>query len=396
MFTHTNGITRITRQSFDTGESRRGSRRGAAMLLVLAVVAITVLIAYTALSTATLAAKGAAERRRASELDVAAENGARLAMHYLTRPDLAGSLTVGAGGDAHWSGANDLQFNEHGGLTDVVVTNPEPGRFDIVSTTRDSLGHTRALHARVRRGLNDWAPMAGLQLASTTRLRSNVEVNKHVWFATTYYGGGTISGNIYASNYTTPPPGEPVPAFDTLALVQAARTDLSYVYDGERCFGQLITSPDFETLPIQADNNPGGVYFYDGMGKGDLVVNIPDNPDFKGTLVVTNANVDFVLPIKLRPQKSMPALIVEGDTKIDQVILVDVTGTVYLKGRLRGMQSMARLRVHGSVLSATTAFQFAAYFSGSVGIEYCDGHGAAPRLVAGSANAVTVEQWDLE
>lgn len=323
----------------------RRRRRGVVLLLVLSVLAVAGILAYSILAAAALDAQSAAHARAAVQAESMAENGVNLAMHYLLHPDDSPvALVLGAAGDWHYPGQSNIAVDED--KFSVVVTNLLPATFQIESTgqSRDADGNpcTRRLRVRVV-GIGTWAARGAVQFATDVDLEPDVLVEGNLVTSGKYDGGGSVSGMRLASNYATyssdplwgPPPAPPeqtVPAFQGLTLVRAVNERSGYyVYNNARCRADYISSSTLSSPPSPTATNPGRVFVY--TGSTPLKLSGGSTNDFDGTLVVTQANLLVERGWRFRPLGGMPGLLVAGSTTLMGLdAALEVEGVYYNGG----------------------------------------------------------------
>ena len=317
-------------------------RRGVAYLLVLAITSVVAILAAAYLSEASLGARVAADRRAVAEAEGMVRSGVEIVKHYLLNPgDSPVALVTGTAGDAHYPGGTAIMITETGSV-DVVVTNPDVATYDVTVTGRSvsATGETVESKAIVRLvGVGDWHALAGVQLAGDVTLNSRHRFDNGLATMGSYLSGGSISGTIYAKNYSgqsgwAPAPVLPLktdPGFAALNLARAASSsNRYYLWNGQRCQMQVLASTTISSTPTPGPANPGSVFVY--TGSSPLTLAIPSGGQFEGTLIVTQAPVYVSGDNKVRPQADLPGLLVKHRIVINMGAALEVENALYTAG----------------------------------------------------------------
>lgn len=292
-------------------------RHGFAYLLVLALLTTAAILTYAAVASSALQSQVAANERAVAEAESAARSGVDLARHYLTFPhDSDEPLIAGDAGDVHFPGRSGIVLSSTSRL-DIEVTNPDVATYDVVATgtSRSTTGEVVRSTAKARLvGLGDWSPLALAQFSGDTSFGSDVLIRGSLMTDGNFLGGGTVEGSISAANYASNPgwsappelPIRTLPDFDALNLVRAAGSTGFYLYNGQRCRMQRITSSTLTSEPSASEQNPGRVFYYDGSEPLELKIS---SGTFTGTLIVTDAEVHVFDNQDIEPLANLPALL---------------------------------------------------------------------------------------
>jgi hypothetical protein len=321
------------------------------MFLVMSALVVATVVTYSILSTATLSATSASERREAGEAENAAFAAADLAIHYLRNPDLApeARMKTGSDGTLFYGGQTGLRLTPEAEPVTIDVTEQQPGVYEVTANTYGNL--RRVITTQVQATSSVVRPVAALHLHATTKLGEDVRVQGDIWTSGASLqvpSGSSVTGSVFADGAT--PPGaavdEPVPAFEDLLLVkELIENNGRYTHNGVLRMARRITADSLESVPSPGFNNPRRVYYYDG--DADLRV-IIESGYFTGTLVVLNKGVEFEDSITMTPVSGMPTLLVKKHLNQNggQVL---VHGVAYVGGHLRATAASGALRVYGSL-----------------------------------------------
>lgn len=403
--THPTHPTPPNSQSDTTSTHFLRPARGMAMLMVLAAVVVAAIVSYAVLSTASLSVQSRIEQRDAIRKSGVAEDGARLAMHYLLEPGEleAANLSPGLDNAVFWAGANNVHLGNDSTqavLADITVVNPSAHVYDIVSMSTTIDGTTQQVRARVRGVPNVWKTNAALQTNSASELSSGIRVSGDIWTDANFTASGVVTGVAYSGG-TKPPAatGDPVPAFEELALVKAAENGGWYTYNGASCRGDFIYGTSLLLAPIPNLDNTGRVFFYTGTEPLTLSLSLSN---FSGTIVVLNSSLHLKdKNAYITPRPGLPGLIVRDDIKLLAQEELRVNGLLYLGGVLSSSDSAAIVRVTGAILHSGPASAFLKNSGSFHGLCYAIFNATnanVPGLLSSDLayRSLTVESWDRE
>src|SRR5688500_18904351 len=127
-------------------------RRGIAMLLVIAAIAVASVMGLAILSSTTLQGQVVGNTQKSMSADCLAESGINLAMYYLLNPASAPSLNA----DGYWPGATDYSLgSDFSGTVTIAITRPATNTYDITAVGMNG-GVSRTLRSRVKVNTAAW------------------------------------------------------------------------------------------------------------------------------------------------------------------------------------------------------------------------------------------------
>jgi hypothetical protein len=377
-------------------------RRGMAMVVVVAAVALAAVLGYAMLSGSALQAQAGANAAQSAAADALAEAGVNLAMYYLLHPSRAPALN----GEGFWPGQSNLSLGQgtDGGF-DISVSRTAPNVYEVTSTGRSGAG------------------VSGLSRTNRTRVRVNsgFEV-KHalsVHGDVTIYRGTRIQGDLQSNGQlvvktygrvegraTVPI----IPIVELLGLLgsYSLRSDMmiprasdindfrTYVYDGVTYQAKQITGPLSNILLGPTEDNPGGVFWSDGN------VQLNGGVWIEGTLIVRNGSLVVQSGSNtIRPQRRFPALVV--DQHMDLVTGADgltAHGLCWIGGSVRrpgGSGNRGNLIIRGAFVMGGTG-TLAPNDQGTIHVEYVADNVFVPDFssnVAQVPESVTIMNWNF-
>ena len=388
-------------------------RRGVALLLVVAMLALAGVLAYSLLASSSIAAESAAHARATVVADLMAESGVSLALHYLRHPqDSPVPLINGASGDWHYPGQSNVGID--GESFSVQVSNIAIATYEIYSVgrSRDADGNvcTRMLRVRVI-GIGDWVARGAAQFAADISLDPDVLVEGDLLSSGQFDPTlGVVMGRKLAANYTSytidatwgPPPALPelvTPSFGSLDLVRAATQRAGYYfYDGARCKADYITSSTLSSPPAPSAENPGRVFIYSATTP--LTLSGASARTFQGTLVLTNANLVIQQNWTFTPVAGMPGLLVKGTTALNGLSgSLTVNGVFYNGGGFAASTttSLAPVVINGTMLCpVTTGHAVGSTIAGPLKFAFDAVKATAPQLTRQGVrySRLQIEDWE--
>ena len=341
-------------------------RRGGAMVFVLVAVAVAAVLSYALLNVASLDVAGTRSKLAATQDEATAEAAARLAVHYLAHPEQSpeAARSYREDGGFFYRGQAGLRLVDDAGApaAEVTVTPRPDGRhYDLRAVSGD-----RAVRAVVRLTPGGVRPVAAVQARGSESLGEDVRITGDLWIESVYKGADEdswVSGTVYSGgNRPTGAAGEkPVPDFDALTLVrELIDGDGWYTYNGERCRAQKLDKETIADPPGKHWRNPGRVYYWDDSDKS-VLVNLPDNRTFRGTLVSLKKDVEFLKSVTIQPEPGLPAVVTPEQLKMKDKAIVTLRGVAYVGGHVHADDDDARLVVEGALLVADARKEFGSH-----------------------------------
>ncbi|MEO6434398.1 MAG: hypothetical protein ABIP55_01380 [Tepidisphaeraceae bacterium] len=333
------------------GEQSRNTRRrkGLALMLVVAVVAIASVLGFVMLSSASLQNTAGSNQVKLSGAEYAAESGINIAMYYLQYPDQAPSLNAGG----YWPGTTtDLAMADRVTLS-IGVTRDASNEKVYEVVTVATVGAVEG--SRITK-------TSGVRLY----VRQEFEVTKAAAFnfATQFSSGTTVEGDVYTNGNLALRTGVPLPAVNGVGYCRTSTTGASYVSPsgGFRFISvnapgapsvtavslyktykhgnvqyncETINSGTIGGMTLNpAASNPGGIFY----AASNLQLN--DNLTINGTLVVEAGLNVRGANIVINPQPGYPALIVTGILDIDRTLKsLTVNGTCFVGTQIKASGS---------------------------------------------------------
>lgn len=364
-------------------------RRGAALMVVMIVVAVATVLGFAMVSASALQSQTAGNLRYVTTAEYLADSGAQLAYYYLQYP----SASPVAMPNGYYPGQTGVSFGSSvAGTADVSVSyDSAADRYTITSVGKASTPGGTTVNKRVT------ATIAVLrQFRQTTAVTAPYSIR--LTALTTVTGGLQTNGTLTAvtgSSLTTLARYRSISA-STAAVPSGIRSPLSasetvaaptlstikdytgtYTYQGHTYAAQKLTDTTLSnvTLPTPSDaiTNPAGIYWTDQ--------NVTLNGGFKlnGTLIITNGYLRIgsllLAQNTITPKDGFPALVVQSDIDVSGVALLGIgvtltaNGLVWTGGGLKTGALLSSTTINGAFLSAGNAPIDTGY-KGSININY--------------------------
>src|SRR5687767_892151 len=312
------------------------ARRGAAMLLVLYVIAVAAILVYAMLSMASLQRQMERNIRRGPEAEALAESGVNLAIYYLLNPQNAPGYAAMTNIDWYWPGTGGpVGFGAAAdGTIDVAVTHDpaKPFEYEITSTgAAAGSAVSRTVHSRVFVNADyevNHAAVFGsepIAVGGFTTLGALGEPTKvYARGALTIKTGGKVYGTVYKGLFSPASLVQPIGgSFQALPVVPVfvppdlsrVRSYLTYTLPGDPTNTVYTADTHAGGLSLggawgPSATNPAGVH----VVTGDLT--LLANAHVSGTLVVTgNLSLNLLASTVsvATLQSALPALVVGGN-----------------------------------------------------------------------------------
>jgi hypothetical protein len=410
------------------------ARRGMALMLVVAVIALASVLGLVMLSSATLANRSSANQGRLLSGEYLAQSGINLALYYLQYPDRAPLYQINS--DGYWAGTAGEQAiaSSVDGTVNVTVTrdSSNPWVYEVVSTgtsgTQAETQITRTTGARVlvRSGWDvDYAGAFNYATQINPGFTLNGDAytsgNLSIKGAAGVLPAGSVTGYGWCGSYT-PKFGtswlEPGKKFQQLANPSAGSPLPSAIFNYKTGYKwgagsydadiipSTTTSWSAGTVPAASASNPAHVfYFHDSALSNGGTFQLNDNVVFDGTLVIDgDLNVRGAGIVITRVNSNYPALIVTGKMDIaHKQKNITVNGTCYIGQQLKQTiinspvfyTDYSRFTVNGGLLiGSNSAAPFATTFTVQTTVNYDAAHPPAPIQLKVN-KGVSVLRWGL-
>jgi len=350
------------------------ARRGIALLLVLAAVAMATIFGFALLSSTSLQAQVGGNTASSSSADYLAESGLQTAMYFLQYPS---RLPAG------WDSTSGYVLH----ATNQSIGAAAVGAFD-VSATKTS---TRDVYDITAIGRSPGGTVS-------RSVSAQVKVDRVKITGAAYFGGPVIlpvrtvvTGQVQANGSITNNTGTLLTATILAPLAPTAFQTPSvatvnwYGGDGSGWYvtpdgitgqaQQLLAAPS--TPPTPAGNNPGKIFYY----SGDLTLTSPVTID--GTLIVKNGTLTIrASGVNIRPAAGYPALVVEKDlTMYRTAVSLQTDGSVFVGRNIvwtGPLNTGSTLRINGALLMPAGSLVNAPFTGGLQTIAYTAGQSDVP------------------
>lgn len=385
----------------NTSRCSRGPtrRRGIALLLVLAAVALAAVIGLAMLSSSALQAQVSNNAQQHASSEYLAESGMQAALYYLQYPHLrppAWGTTAG-----YYVKAINVSMPDADGHFDVEVT--ETGTRDVYNLR--AIGRAVAgaapieltAKARVARATINGAALFGgnMNLPLGVTVDGPVQVNGVLGNAT-----GTLISLLFPA--ALPQSAYKVPGVTSVNFYGADQADRRYVMpDGTVGYAQQLAGAPVAS-PVAAADNPGRVFFYSNAMTPDLNLTTAGLA-INGTLVVKGGSLSVrANGIVINPVAGMPALLVERDVNMYRTNnTLDVNGVAWIGRNITwtpvlGTSTGTSLRVNGALLMPAGSLINAPGALGGIALKHVPAKTDVPLLsrVPQPGKAVTVLSWN--
>jgi hypothetical protein len=299
------------------------ARRGIALLLVLAAVAMATIFGFALLSSTSLQAQVGGNNAGSTSADYLAESGLQTGMYFLQYPSRM---------PAGWDTTPGYVLH----ATNQSIGASALGSLDVSATTTAT------------RDVYDIAAIGRSPDGATSRsVTAQVKVDRAKITGAAYFGGPVIlpvrtvvTGQVQANGAITNNTGTALTGTTMAPLAAVAFQTPSvanvnwYGADGGGSYvtpdgitgqaQQLLAAPS--SPPIPAVNNPGKIYYY----VGDLTLTSPVTID--GTLIIKNGTLTIrASGVNVRPVAGFPALIIEKDLSMYRTaVSLEADGSVFV------------------------------------------------------------------
>jgi Tfp pilus assembly protein PilX len=328
-------------------------RRGVALVLVLAAIALASVLGFAMLSSSSLQAQLSQNTTQSAAADYLAESGVQAALYYLQYPSRRPP-----GWDAtpgyYIHAQNQSLGSAIGGTFDLTVQPTSKRDEYLIRSTG------RATTSAPARSLTVRAKVKRAKITSAGHFAGNITLPTRTSVSGTIESKGTITNNtgstltLVADTALSPSAFE-APALGAVNFFGADTTDGKYICpDGTVGYAQEILAVPL-VIPAPAANNPGQVYYYENPLLPDVNQTLPLT--INGTLVVKGGSLSVrASNFIINPLAGYPALVVEKDLNMYRTNATLAANGVVWIGRnitwtqLLGANTGSKLTVKGSVL----------------------------------------------
>ncbi len=344
------------------------SRRGFAMIMVLAAIAIAVVMGFAMLAGASLQTRTRGNASRSIAAEYLAESGVNLAMYYLQNPNNAPSLNA----SNYWGGTNGAVTIDPGAVTVTVTRDTTAGNnwtYEIVSSaTVGASGDTqmtRTANARVY-VKNEYRVSYASGFNSAATIQPNTSITGDVISnGNVKLSNSTVSGVIYApstSGAANPGGRKDVPA---AAVPAPTNPDVNlyrtYTIGGVTYNADVISASTLSgsvgvTTLGSSVTNPAGIWYTTGN------LTLGDNVKIDGTLICGGNLIVSGANIVVTPKSGYPGVVVTGNFQVNHTLKsMTINGICYIGGTLKSsgvwvqLSQASVLTVKGGLLIANVS-----------------------------------------
>jgi hypothetical protein len=370
-------------------------RRGIALILVLAAVALATVVGLTMLSTSAIHAQVSNNSSDKVAGEYLADSGVQAALYYLQYPHL---MPPGWGTTAgYYAKASNVAMPYGQGSFDLEVTAAgEADVYNIKSSARGASPQEILATAKVHRAKIDSAGHFGgsITLPLGVTVDGPLTINGLLTNLT-----GLLFGLVKTA--PLPPSSYRVPSSATINWYGADQPDRRYLMpDGTVGYAQQLAAAPV-AAPAAAADNPGRVFFYSNTTAPDLVMTSAVN--INGTLIVKGGSLSVrANGITITPVGGMPALLIERDLNMYRTNAVLVANGAVWVGRnvtwttMLGLSTGTSGRVNGALLMPAGSAIAAPGVGGTLTLKYVAANVDVPLLnrLAQPGESVSVLSWN--
>ena len=334
------------------------TRAGVALLVVLFIVmAITVLsLGFLSQSNVELACGENMVLR--TQMDYLAESALEHAKGLILNPqDVNSEYWIGAAGQQLVAGSDDYY--------DVNIVKLRELNYRITSTAYREKGGEQigcsSLQAELRLD-----PCIAFWTGASTTISSQITINGDVFCNNDLINNGTINGDVFAASLSGVATGQlyPVDQADVnWPNISVSDFESSYYIDSTSYTPETLTLDDYNNifLPTSLINNPKGVVFYN-----DSPLTLSGNVSVNGTLVVNGDLIITGANNTIVAYKSFPALVVNGQLRIEQSGQLTINGLAQVESMFLGNDA-ADITILGA-LFVNSGLNVSSMYSGNINI----------------------------
>jgi cytoskeletal protein CcmA (bactofilin family) len=236
----------------------------------------------------------------------------------------------------YWAGAEDQQLIAGSDdYYDVNVAKLGELNYRITSTAHREKGGEQigssSLTAELRLD-----PVIAFWTGASTTISSQITINGDVFCNNDLINTGTINGDVFAASLSGVATGQlyPVDQADVnWPNISVSDFESSYYIDSTSYTPETLALDDYNniSLPTSLINNPKGVVFYN-----DSPLTLSGNVSVNGTLVVNGDLIITGANNTIVAYKSFPALVVNGQLRIEQSGQLTINGLAQVESMFVG------------------------------------------------------------
>jgi hypothetical protein len=363
-------------------------RRGVALVLVLAIMALVTVMVYSMLAGSVVQEESATGLAGAAQADALSESGIELAMYYLQYPQHAPTLLPTSGLiPSYWPGGTNITFagvpgsctvsvspqGTSGLLWTLVSTGTYPSGMGNLTKTHSATAQVTAIYETPQAITSN----SGLTLSANTTI-SGTPTAIVANGAVSINSSAHVTGSISATSVTGPYSGgslEPAPVNLTVPGFTLLNSLLTYVLNGHAGTAQSLLLGILNTL---LGNNPGGILKSTG---GNVTVSGPF--PINGTIYVTNGNLTISGSVTVNPVAGMPAIVCSGNINLASGASLSANGVVYAGTGINTGPSNSTMSVNGALLLGANGIS--SNFNGTLHVTYNAALANLPSLTGNAA-----------
>lgn len=242
----------------------------------------------------------------------------------------------------YWTGDVEQQLYDGDDYYDISVERHDPNsgptyrcNYRITSTAYREKGGEQigcsSLTAELRLD-----PVIAFWAAASTTISSQITINGDVFCNNDLINNGTINGDVFANSLSGIAAGQlyPVAQADVnWPNISVGDFDPGYYINSTSYTPETLALDDYNniSLPTSLINNPKGVVFYN-----DSPLTLSGNVSVNGTLVVNGDLIITGANNTIVAYKSFPALVVNGQLRIEQSGQLTINGLAQVESMFLG------------------------------------------------------------
>ena len=362
--------------------SRPRPNHGIALVLVVIVMALATIMAYTMLSQASLQEQVAANETAAAQSDSLAESGVALAMYYLQKPQNAPSVVASVGSTpAYWAGSTTARFTNLPGSANINIS------YVGASGTTGMLYNITSTGSGVAAGGGNFTKTVSASALVNAQFQANQAITSNsnvvigsgmsvssggnsalsVKGTVSVSNGGSLSGPVAASSVSTSGSGVwnsrqslPAPASSPVPTIANVRSYQSYTYQGTTYnAGSLLT------WLLNLITNPLSILY----SAGNVTVN---GKTLTGMVYVPNGSLTISGNVTITAPAGYPAMVVGQQILMSPSSHLVVNGMVYAGQGFKtpsGVGTGTSVTINGGLMTDSGGNLSGAY-AGTLGVTY--------------------------
>lgn len=344
------------------------NRRGMALMIVVAAVAVAAVLGYAMLANSSTQAQISENTASIAQADCLAESGVNYALYCLSYPNNAPAFVSGT-----WQASNVSLGTSTPGTFSVSIVDQGNSSFSISSTASVSgtNGTAIARHANVSAVANTVFGVANeaggfvgnISVPANTSLKVTGDLRSTG--SATLSASSTVSGTIYQAAGNTVPNSTQITNYQT------------YKLNGVTYSATLLTTdPAPGTTLGPTSSNPSGVYYSTNRNltlkgvtiNGTILVNNPGGSTANGNLVINTTLANTITPVA---GSGLPAVVVANQIKMSGANMqLTVNGLAWVNKGIGTSGTNANLTINGSLLVPVSSTQISSTYNGTIKLNY--------------------------